>query len=290
MIKIICGHDIFIENANALSIRYKWPFEKQFNPEKNTIYIVFGGHILFNMLLETQKRFFNQIRYIIFNSEQSNSTYLNEPKYIQLMKKNIVLDFSFKGSQYLNHVYKIYIPSLYWFEFIPCEPNETRAYDIVFVGSANPYRIKLIRELNLMFPHLNIIYDFDWKYSNPNTLTQLFKNTRVVLNIPFYTNNALETHRIHKAMSCGCDVISHPSSDVIMNHMYEEYIYIDVDIKQLIQKYFNHELSSKKSYADLMQQLQNKYNMPLINIVNKTHSILNTSRKRNYANIHMQFI
>lgn len=290
MIKILCFHDIFIENAIALSIRYKWTFEKQFNPVINTIYIVFGGHIYFNMLLETQKRLLNQIHYIIFNSEQSNSTYLNEPKYIQLMKQNIVLEFSLKGTHYLKHVYKIDSPALYWFEFIPCEPNKIRAYDVAFVGSANPYRIKLMQELKVMFPHLNIIYDFNWKYSNPNILTHLLKNTKVVLNIPFYTNNALETHRIHKAMSCGCDVISLPSSDVMMNRMYEEYIYIGVDIKRLIQQYFNHELSYKKSYTVLMQHLYSQYNQPFLNIVNKMHSSLKSAPKRKYVNLHMQIM
>lgn len=282
MIKIICGHDIFIENANALSIRYKWTFEKQFKPVINTIYIVFGGHILFNMLLETQKRLLNRIRYIIFNSEQSNSVYLNEPKYIQLMKQNIVLDFSFKGTQYLNHTYNIYTPTLYWFEFIPCVPNENRVYDLAFVGSKQPYRVKLMHELELMFPQLNIIYDFNWKYSNPTTLTSLLKNTRVVLNIPFYKNNSLETHRIHKAMSCGCDVISLPSSDETTNRMYEEYIYIGMDIKTLIQQYFNHELSSKKSYTVLMQHLYSEYNTPFLNTIHKQNSIVKYSSKLKY--------
>ena len=281
-IKIICGHDIFIENAIALSIRYKWTFEKQFKPVINTIYIVFGGHILFNMLLESQKRLLNRIHYILLNSEQSNSIYLNETNYIQLMKQNIVLDFSLKGTYYLKEVYKIYSPTLYWFDFIPCEPNEIRAYDIAFVGSIHPYRVKLLHEIELMFPHLNIIYDFNWKYSNPNTLTQLLKNTKVVLNIPFYKNNALETHRIHKALSCGCDVISMPSSDVTTNRMYEDYIYIGMNLKSLIQQYFNHELSSKKSYTVLMQHLYSQYNKPFLTIVNKTHSILNSDYKPKY--------
>lgn len=286
MIKIICCHYIFIENAIALSMRYKWTFEK-FKPEVNTIYIVFGGHILFNMLLETQKRFLNRIHYIIFNSEQSNSTYLNEPKYIQLMKQNIVLNFDVNITQYLKRVYKIYSPALYWFEFIPCEPNEIRTYDIAFVGSANETRIKLMQEIKVMFPHLNIIYDFNWKYSNPNELTNLLKNTKVVLNIPFYKNNSLETHRIHKALSCGCDVISYPCSQETTNRMYEEYIYIGVDIKKIIQQYFNNELSSKKTYYFLMQQLLNKYNTPFLNIINKTHYSLNSGHKRKYFNLHV---
>jgi hypothetical protein len=286
-IKIICGHDIFIENAIALSIRYKWTFEKQFKPVINTIYIVFGGHILFNMLLESQKRLLNRIHYILLNSEQSNSIYLNETNYIQLMKQNIVLDFSLKGTYYLKEVYNIYSPTLYWFEFIPSEPNEIRAYDIAFVGSRHPYRVKLLQEIELMFPNLNIIYDFNWKYSNPNTLTHLLKNTKVVLNIPFYTNNTLETHRIHKALSCGCDVISLPSSDVMTNRMYEDYIYIGLNIKSLIQQYFNHELSSKKSYTVLMKQLYSQYNNPFLTIVHNTHSILNSGCKRKYPNLRL---
>lgn len=269
-IKIICGHDIFIENAIALSVRYKWTFEQSFNPEPNTVYIVLGGHVFAETLLHAQKRLLNQIRYILLNSEQPNSSYLNERRYVTLMKQNVVLDFSRISMNYLKHTYRIHCPTLFWFEFIPHIQNESRLYDIAFIGSVTPCRIKIIHDLIQTFPELNIIYDFNWKYSKPETLTDLLIHTKVVLNIPFYTNNALETHRIHKAMSCGCDVISIPSADETSNRIYKDYIFMDKNIKRVIHQYFNHTRTPKKSYAELIQYLDRIHNNPFIRIV-KSH-------------------
>jgi hypothetical protein len=43
-IKIISCHPVFNENALVLSQKYEWKIEKDFNPQANDLYIVFGAH------------------------------------------------------------------------------------------------------------------------------------------------------------------------------------------------------------------------------------------------------
>ena len=75
MIKIICCHSIFNENAVVLSQKFKWDLVKDFNPEPKDIYIVFGAHEMAHQLLKAQedKKFI--FGYIILNSEQQDSIF-----------------------------------------------------------------------------------------------------------------------------------------------------------------------------------------------------------------------
>ena len=45
-IKVISGHAIFNENMLVLSKKFNWILEKDFNPQPNDLYIVFGAHEL----------------------------------------------------------------------------------------------------------------------------------------------------------------------------------------------------------------------------------------------------
>ena len=71
---------------------------------------------------------------------------------------------------------------------------------IIPVGTKNELRDKLFSKLTNKFPYLNIYFDFDWSYKSPEDLTKLLLKSKVVLNIPYYENNTLETHRINKAI------------------------------------------------------------------------------------------
>ena len=48
---------------------------------------------------------------------------------------------------------------------------------------------------------------------------------KIVLNIPFYEHKVLETHRINKALSCGCKVVAKKSGDETTDNLYEDYVY-----------------------------------------------------------------
>ena len=75
-----------------------------------------------------------------------------------------------------------------------------------------------------------------------------FKKAKWVINIPYYENdNNLETHRIHNALSAGCNVVSFKSGDKNTDEFYEDYIYFS---DNLVEFFKSHEVKEKKNYEE----------------------------------------
>jgi hypothetical protein len=77
-------------------------------------------------------------------------------------------------------------------------------------------------------------------------MENILLRTKYVLNISAYENNCLETHRINKALACGCKVISNPSSDEQMDKKYKDLIIFTegrsiTDYMIALEKIFNKE-------------------------------------------------
>jgi ABC-type antimicrobial peptide transport system permease subunit len=262
MIKIICGHSVFIENSIVLSKKFGFTLETDFSPEKGDLYIVLGGHEIAHHLIEIQERNNYNFGYIILNSEQIDSQFLKNKFYLKLLKSNVVFDYSDLNVDYLRDKLKIKVFSYFYFEFLHFDINSERIYDIVFVGTKNQLREDIYNDLKNNFSNLNILFDFDWNYKDANKLTELLHKTKLLLNIPYYEKNSLETHRINKALSCGCDVISYKSYDEEANKYYEDYTYFsERNSKSLIEEienYFRNTNNSKKKYIELIKDLNSK--------------------------------
>ena len=269
-IKIICGHAIFNENALCISNKFGWTLETDFAPKPNDLYIVFGAHEISHQLLQTQYRMNSCFGYFILNSEQENSQFFKNKYYLKLMKQNVVCDYNSLTPEVLKAKHDIKVFSYFFFEFMKFNLDTKREYDIVFVGSANEKRIGLYEKLKETYPHLNILFDFDWSYKSAEKLTDLLHKAKTVLNIPYYENNALETHRINKALACGCNVISLKSSEEDANNFYEDYVTFTDDIVAEVGK----ELSPKKGYEELVKALSQKINPHFLFVVSQLHKKL----------------
>jgi len=267
-IKVISGHSIFNENAIVLSQKFGWSLEKEFNPQPNDLYIVLGAHELAYQLLEVQIRKNNSFGYIILNSEQIESQFMKNKYYISLMKKNIVCDYNTLTSAYLKETFDIKVLSYFFFEFLKFEVDrKERKYDVCFIGTKTERREKILKDLQEKHPDLKFYVDFDWSHKNSESLTQILHECKVVLNIPYYNDNALETHRIHKALACGCKVISMPSADEDANGFYKEYITITDDIDLSIE-------GIEPNYEKLISNLSKKFNPHLLFVVDQIHTKL----------------
>lgn len=268
-IKVISCHAIFNENAVILSQKFNWKLESQFEPQAGDIYIVFGGHEMAHQLLDVQFRKNCCFGYIIMNSEQMNSQFMKNKYYIELMKRNVVFDYTSINTDYLKNTHNIKVLSYYFFEFLRIEKkNPTPKYDVTFIGSKNEERVKLMRELEEEFSNLKFYVDFDWKNGSSNAMTEIMNESKVVLNLGYYSSDRpLETHRINKALACHCDVISVRSDDKDANEFYEDYCYMTTDIKDTLHKYFNDELEPKKPYEELVKTLSQKFNPHMMFIV-----------------------
>jgi len=115
--------------------------------------------------------------------------------------------------------------------------------------------------------------DFEWKHSNAESLTKILQQCKVVLNIPYYKHNPLETHRINKALSCGCDVISLNSVEDDANNFYKDYCVMSNDLVGAVGAYFK-EKPAKKSYEELIKNLSQKFNPHMCFIIGHVHKKL----------------
>jgi len=245
----------------VLSKKFNWNIENEFNPQKGDLYIVFGGHELSHQLLEVQYRYNSSFGYIIMNSEQIHSQFFKNKYYLQLMKRNVVFDYNTITADYLKKSHNIKVLSYFFFEFMKFNNETNREYDVTFIGSKNEDRVKLINELKEEFNDLKFYVDFDWTHKSSESLTNILHKSKVVLNIGYYSDyRPIESHRINKALSCGCDVVSVMSNDDDANEFYKDYCYMTDDIKDTLHKYFNEELEKKKSYEELVKNLSQKFN------------------------------
>jgi hypothetical protein len=268
-IKIISGHAIFNENAVVFHKKFGWELETNFDPQPNDIYVVFGAHELAHQLLEIQFRKNSSFGYIILNSEQINSQFFKNKYYLSLMKRNIVMDYNTITANYLKETHDIRVLSYFFFEFMKSDIVSDRIYDVTFIGSKNENRDKIINQLKADHPELNFYVDFGWKHSSCESLTQILHQSKVVLNIPYYENNPLETHRINKALACGCDVISLMSAEEDANNFYKDYVYMTDNIsKSLTDK------GPKKSYEELVKTLSQKFNPHMLFIIDQVQKKL----------------
>jgi len=267
-IKVISGHAIFNENALVLSQKFKWKLETDFDPQPNDLYIVLGAHELAYQLLEVQIRKNNSFGYIVLNSEQIHSQFMKNKYYISLMKKNIVFDYNTLTAQYLKETHDIKVLSYFFFEFLKFDvERKDRPYDIAFIGSRTEKREKMLKDLQEKHPNLSFYIDFDWSHKAPESMTQILHQCTTVLNIPHYENNALETHRIHKALACGCKVISLPSADEDTNKFYKDYITITDNIDLSIE-------GIEPNYEKMVKELSSKFYPHLTFVINEIHTKL----------------
>ena len=184
------------------------------------------------------------------------------------MKKNIVCDYNTLTSAYLKETFDIKVLSYFFFEFLKFEVDrKERKYDVCFIGTKTERREKILKDLQEKHPDLKFYVDFDWSHKNSESLTQILHECKVVLNIPYYNDNALETHRIHKALACGCKVISMPSADEDANGFYKEYITITDNIDLSID-------GIEPNYEKLVSTLSQKFNPHLLFVINEIHTKL----------------
>lgn len=252
-VKIITLHPIFNESAIVLSQRLNIKIITDFNPSACEIYIVYGAHLKPVELLTILNHNNHSYGYIIMNSEQPSSDSLRNKYYIELLKASIVFDFHTISNEYLKNTYGVITKGYHWFDFIHYDTKHVeRDIDYLFVGSYSEKRENVYIQLQFQYPDKKIEFVFDNSLIQPMELTKKLKRSHVVLNIPYYSDNILETHRINKALSCGCKVISKKSGDDITDNLYEDYIYFVDDYTADIDTTIN-----KKPYSELQKILTN---------------------------------
>lgn len=271
-VKIISSNVIFSENSIALNQRLGIPIEKDFNPQDGDLYIVFGAHDIAAILYFKQKELNNKIGYIIINSEQLESQFWRNKYYINLCRDNPVFQYSNHVANDISEKFKIVPYSFYTFEFLVYgDIEKSDVYDITFIGMKTELRESITNNIKKYFPEKKLYIDFEYKTTTPYDLTKILCSSKIILNIPFYKNNALETHRINKALSCGCKVLSLHSKDEDADNFYKDYIYFTDDIIESLKNGLD---EPKKNYEELMKETNSKTLMHNSHVIKIVHNKL----------------
>jgi len=235
-IQIICYNEIFSQNALCLSRRTGYKITKTI--DKPIYYIVYGAHVNPTAMLQYRQTI--GCKFIVFNTEHYSSPVFSNKFYIELLKQSYIIDYLPANREWLAVNYRLYVLSFHWFEFIEQEQSLVRPIDILFVGAKSDKRQSVERNLVARYPDKTIHFIYPEKYTD---ITNILKSAVTVLNIEFYENN-FELHRINQALSCGCKVISHNTTD--MANLYNNFVSFTNDYESCIN-------SPTKTYRDLVE-------------------------------------
>jgi hypothetical protein len=252
---VVSFHSIFNENAILLSQRLGVPFVTDLNPQEGEVIIVFGSHEQADKLFYLQEM--KKVHYILIQTEQFPSKVFDNKYYMELVHRNSLLDWSRYNVEQLKAKINIKVYSFYFFDFMEPEMPEwsTRPIDFFFCGSANAERKRILEEFKKENPTANIEIDLSYSYTVPNLLVEKLKQVKYVINLPFYEKNSLETHRINRALSVGCEVVSLYSKDKYLNKQYAPYIHF---VKELGDFTFLLEQERKGNYRALIDDFGGK--------------------------------
>jgi len=223
---VISYHKIFTENAECMSKVLECKcFHSPARIERHSTYVVFGGHTVSPMLAALSC--IPGIRIIIMQSEQMTSACLqrNTPYSRLLLARNVdIVEWSQTNVDTLT---KMGVPrpiAIVPYLFKQESVVEDRDIDVFFCGAGSKDRVDAMNRVVLDNPRLRVVCIMDYSLTDPNAIRSYVMRSKVVLNIPYYRNNALETHRINLALQCGCRVVSLSSACRQLNSEYSEYI------------------------------------------------------------------
>lgn len=247
---VVSFHSIFNENAVLLAQRLKVPYVTDLNPQDGDILIVFGAHEQADKLIFIQE--VKNLHYILIQTEQFPSKIFDNKYYMELIQQNALLDWSRYNVERLKSKIDLKVYSFYFFDFVLQDTPvwDSRPIDFFFCGSASEERKKMLADFQRENPRAKIEIDLSYSYVNPVTMMDKLKQVKYVINLPFFTDNSLETHRIHRALSAGCEVVSLYSKDKYANKQYDPYVHF---VKDLCDFTFLLEVERKESYAVLME-------------------------------------
>jgi hypothetical protein len=243
--KVLNLHKLFKENSNCLARELDCEVVENFdNIENNETVYIFGGHTNPMDLMKKQIRY--KLKYIIIQTENINSNvFTKNYEYLNLLSGSEVWDWSYYNQNYLQNKYKLNITKIYDFEFEKIDSdiilNSKRNIDIFFCGLENKYRKEILENIKKTYPSLKCLFSLNYSLTDPEQLTKILLRSKYVLNLPYYNPSVLATHRINKALSCGCKVISEYSCDDKLDKSYKDKIILTDNVVKSIGQEFKFE-------------------------------------------------
>ncbi len=191
-------------------------------PRLDAINIVFGAHLGIPKVWE--RNFFC----VYFNQEQLGlGGALVSPEYIQLLKDSHVIEYdpenlpTYSDQTGDNEHLRLIAPLLnapYLFDQSTRLRLQDRPIDLLFIGGLNDSRQSLISKIESCGISVSM---FDHAMYGPER-DRYIRQSKAVLNIPFYQSTRFEQTRVFNALSCGTPVVSLKRKDLQVNRAYTE--------------------------------------------------------------------
>jgi hypothetical protein len=232
---------------------------------ENTLYLIICNSLTSKKILPKQ--------FIVFQIEQSTSRYFDHNYLSMLNKSNYIWDFSIKNTnKYSDYVSAAinYMPMPF---HLYANDNDTE-FDILFYGSTNGRRTRILNTLKTK-------YNIRISNSCGEERDLMISKCKIVINLHYYTDCALETSRLNEVLAYKKLVISEEPST---NDWYNRYRYRDTVV-------FFDELNTKDLNTDGLTDLldyyldQNNYNNKISQIKNKLVCLEQESEFIVYKNI-----
>lgn len=136
--------------------------------------------------------------------------------YLDVLKQNIVLDYSFRNVAYLRRfgIEAFYMPYGYHASLERVKNNIQKDIDVLLIGSVNPRRQRLLKDMDSAFK-------FVWAQNvYGEDRDNLIARAAVHLNVHFCEIHPLEVVRLNYLMANHCNIVSEPGDDYFINDRY----------------------------------------------------------------------
>jgi hypothetical protein len=223
--------------------------------DRNNVYFLFT--CIFKIHIELPKN-----KYIIYQLEQNINNnishhYKNYKNYYNVFKNALyIFDYSIVNMNVLKkkNIECNYLPIPYKYEKY-LENNENKLFDILFIGSINERRRRILNKLSEKY---NVYTPITPIYGKE--LINLMNQCKILINIHFYENAILEIPRINEALNTNIYIVS--EKDCIQGP----------DITELY-----------SCLVTFIENIEDDYS----ELFNTVDSVLNEQNKKNYNNIQL---
>lgn len=175
-------------------------------------------------------------KYIIYQFEQTDSFYYNDQhekeynyifndSYLNILRNaHQIWDYSLQNKSWLekntNLTNIIHVPICFSHTlYKKTIQSQNKDIDILFFGSLNPKRKKILEKLQ-EYSHINLVIRNNdcWE----EELDKLIGRSKIILNIHYYENAILEMHRLSYLLNNKCFIISETVSDNSLIEIFDQ--------------------------------------------------------------------
>jgi len=218
--------------------------------------------------------------YVIYQIEQSNSDLI---PYYAMPNACAIWDFSPKNYdnycdfipvEKVRHIPLIFSPEeiIALIQKIDAKGWDAKGCDILFYGTMNERRTNILNALNRMLKHK---YLMKWGVLLGDNRDYMIQNSRLVLNLHFYEDAALETARLNEILRFDRPVLSETTTHP--KDWYNRYLYQDlVEFVDIID-----EKNQSEKIQEMAKQIDRLLSLPDAKYSEKINHIKN--KKRNLS-------